>query len=373
MPSSAGKKKDGSGDTVEFASGSFLVVPGGSTGGVLLVSGANVTMFNGSGTPDLNVEAGTLSFSSTWTGGKLTLGGGSFGGSGALTVSGFNWTGGTLGDGGGSLTSSAATISGTADHYMQGGYTWTANGTTTWSGGRLHGLVPTSLAAGNDFQLTSTGTFNIRTDSDFIADPVSDGKQHVFFQSSGTLDKTDTGIPGQTEIEVPFLNTGSAKATNATLTLSGGDGTSHYSFPSYGSFTTMAAGVLEFAGGSFSASTVTNNGTLKMTAGSLHDFGAFSNPAKVVLNGGTFTVAGFTQTSAGEIDANISSAGTGKIVSTASVSLAGTLNAANATSFTPTAGTVYTVLQGTSVTGTCAGSIGTYTLGVGATTVTLTA
>src|SRR5256886_13578807 len=42
-----------SGDTVEFASGSFLVVPGGSTGGVLLVSGANVTMFNGSGTPDL--------------------------------------------------------------------------------------------------------------------------------------------------------------------------------------------------------------------------------------------------------------------------------------------------------------------------------
>src|SRR5436305_14431390 len=56
----------------------------GSTGGVLLVSGANVTMFNGSGTPDLNVEAGTLSFSSTWTGGKLTLGGGSFGGSGAL-------------------------------------------------------------------------------------------------------------------------------------------------------------------------------------------------------------------------------------------------------------------------------------------------
>src|SRR5207249_3370582 len=138
-------KADGSGDTVEFASGSFLVVPGGSTGGVLLVSGANVTMFNGSGTPDLNVEAGTLSFSSTWTGGKLTLGGGSFGGSGALTVSGFNWTGGTLGDGGGSLTSSAATISGTADHYMQGGYTWTANGTTTWSGGPLHGLVPTSL------------------------------------------------------------------------------------------------------------------------------------------------------------------------------------------------------------------------------------
>ena len=67
------------------------------------------------------------------------------------------------------------------------------------------------------------------------------------------------------------------------------------------------------------------------------------------------------------------SAGTGKIVSTASVSLAGTLNAANATSFTPTAGTVYTVLQGTSVTGTCAGSIGTYTLGVGSTTVTLTA
>src|SRR2546429_3322046 len=93
-------KADGSGDTVEFASGSFLVVPGGSTGGVLLVSGANVTMFNGSGTPDLNVEAGTLRFSSTWTGGKLTLGGGRFWGSGAPTGRGFNLTGGTLGDGG---------------------------------------------------------------------------------------------------------------------------------------------------------------------------------------------------------------------------------------------------------------------------------
>src|SRR5204862_8149874 len=98
-PDACALKVDGALAIVEFASGSFLVVPGGSTGGVLLVSGANVTMFNGSGTPDLNVEAGTLSFSSTWTGGKLTLGGGSFGGSGALTVSGFNWTGGTLGDG----------------------------------------------------------------------------------------------------------------------------------------------------------------------------------------------------------------------------------------------------------------------------------
>src|SRR5436190_13532359 len=66
-------KADGSGDTVEFASGSFLVVPGGSTGGVLLVSGANVTMFNGSGTPDLNVQVRTITFSRTWTGGKLTL------------------------------------------------------------------------------------------------------------------------------------------------------------------------------------------------------------------------------------------------------------------------------------------------------------
>src|SRR5947199_3850374 len=34
------------------------------------------------------------SFSSTWTGGKLTLGGGSFGGSGALTVSSDNQTSG---------------------------------------------------------------------------------------------------------------------------------------------------------------------------------------------------------------------------------------------------------------------------------------
>src|SRR5256885_6444723 len=36
-------KADGSGDTVEFASGSFLVVPGGSTGGVLLGSGEHTS------------------------------------------------------------------------------------------------------------------------------------------------------------------------------------------------------------------------------------------------------------------------------------------------------------------------------------------
>src|SRR5439155_13542273 len=61
-------KADGSGDTVEFASGSFLVVADGSTGGVHLTGVPKCAMSIGSGTPDLNVEAGTLSFSSTWTG-----------------------------------------------------------------------------------------------------------------------------------------------------------------------------------------------------------------------------------------------------------------------------------------------------------------
>src|SRR5437588_12395747 len=87
-------KADASGDTVEFAAGTFAVTPGGSTGGVLLVSGANVTMSTGSGTSfgsDLDVEAGTLNFDGTWTGQQATLGGGSFGGSGGLTVNSFAW------------------------------------------------------------------------------------------------------------------------------------------------------------------------------------------------------------------------------------------------------------------------------------------
>src|SRR5438874_12734888 len=97
MPSSAGKKKDGSGDTVEFASGSFLVVPGGSTGGVLLVSGANVRSEERRVGKECSSGGAPLKLKKNRTGGKMTLDGGSIGCSGALTVIGSNWTGGTWG------------------------------------------------------------------------------------------------------------------------------------------------------------------------------------------------------------------------------------------------------------------------------------
>jgi len=39
----------------------------------------------------------------------------------------------------------------------------------------------------------------------------------------------------------------------------------------------------------------------------------------------------------------------------------------------PSPGAIYTAITGSTIAGTCAGSIGTYTLTVGSTTVTLTA
>src|SRR5439155_19557671 len=72
-------KADGSGDTVEFASGSFLVVPGGSTGGVLLVSGRSEERRVGKECRERWVAEGANRYSRTGTGGKLMLGGESCG------------------------------------------------------------------------------------------------------------------------------------------------------------------------------------------------------------------------------------------------------------------------------------------------------
>src|SRR5438105_12754657 len=91
-------KADASGDTVEFAAGTFAVTPGGSTGGVLLVSGANVTMSTGSGTSfGSRSEEHTSELQSRvdFVCRQLPEKRNSFGGSGGLTVNSFAWKGGT--------------------------------------------------------------------------------------------------------------------------------------------------------------------------------------------------------------------------------------------------------------------------------------
>src|SRR5438105_7421716 len=98
--------------------------------GSLLVSGASVSLF-GSGTVlhlNFDVKAGSLSWSNSATLDKLTLEGGSFGGSGTLTVITFDWNGAQLSGGWSTLRSSGGTIQTAAEKQLQAPYTWNNTG-----------------------------------------------------------------------------------------------------------------------------------------------------------------------------------------------------------------------------------------------------
>ncbi|TMD52720.1 MAG: hypothetical protein E6I85_09875 [Chloroflexi bacterium] len=375
-------KPDNSRAVIELQSGTFSSnqVGGGSafSAGSLLVSGASVSLF-GSGTVlhlNFDVKAGSLSWSNSASLDKLTLEGGSFGGSGTLTVSTFDWNGGQLGDGGGSLATSAATIAGSGTHDVLGPFTWTANGTTTWNGGTLNAKAPTTAANGNDFLLDNEGTFNIRADSDFTAQATIAGQPQMFFKNAGTLDKTDTGTAGKTAIEVPLFNSGTVSLTDAILTLAGGDGRDHFGSTPGGTFTIASDATLEIAKGDFAPGTLTNGGTLAVSGGTL-TVGAHSNSAKIRLSGGTLNVQSYTQSATGELDVILSgtTAGTGfgPLKSVGAVSLGGTFNVSNATGYTPATGSTYLIITGSAVSGTFSTTtLNGYTLTMGAATVRLT-
>src|SRR4029077_20513232 len=108
----------------------------------------------------LDVKAGSLQWMFiTATLDALTLEGGSFGGSGNLTVGNFNWNGGQLGGGGGTLSSGNGGIGTAAEKQLQAPYTWNSTGFMSWYGGNLHGLVPG--ASGAKFIINNSGTFDI--------------------------------------------------------------------------------------------------------------------------------------------------------------------------------------------------------------------
>src|SRR5207237_450176 len=130
--------------------------------GSLLVSGASVSLF-GSGTVlhlNFDVKAGSLSWSNSASLDKLTLEGGSFGGSGTLTVSTFDWHGGQLGDGGGTWPSGGTLYTSGVDGqilwqaplFNQGsvedGGGINSNDTLTLSGGDGQSLLPTTYQGG---------------------------------------------------------------------------------------------------------------------------------------------------------------------------------------------------------------------------------
>src|SRR5438105_1324149 len=269
-------KADASGDTVEFAAGTCAVTPGGSTGGVLLVSGANVTMSTGSGTSfgsDLDVEAGTLNFDGTWTGQQLTLGGGSFGGSGGLTVNSFAWKGGTLGDGLGSLTvsGSSALISTSAEHLLAAPYTLNLNGGNWFGGGKLHALVPSSSTA-VFYIYNKSSTFYISDPGSFVVDPKLGGAQYVVFanESGATVYMY---AQGQVVWQAGLFNLGTVdEATNfggGTLTLSGGDGrVLQNRSVSSGLYKADASGdTVEFAAGTFAVTPGGSTGGVLLVSG----------------------------------------------------------------------------------------------------------
>src|SRR5437870_10711780 len=134
------------------------------------------------------------------------------------------------------------------------------------------------------------GVFNNRAGATF--DLTDDGGLFLYtgtpmVTNAGTLRRTTSA--GTASITVPLSNTGTVTVQSGTLRLQG-DSTST------GSFTTSAAGTLEFSSGTHSLSTLSLTGNVLVDGGAVNVAGAYS-ASTTTLNGGTLSVAASTATS----------------------------------------------------------------------------
>jgi hypothetical protein len=249
------------------------------------------------GTQTLSQSASTLALSGTGSSsahGVYALGGtGTLTGSGTLALDGpFNWTGGTNGAPGSSLTviaNGGMNLSGGAK-YLRGG-TLINGGVGSWTAGTItlrDGAAIFSNAPSGELNLQASGT--------------------AFSRASGSGTLCNGGMlrinpgTGTNTIQAPFNNSGSLEVQNGTFALTGG-GTNCSQFTcaagatlNFGSGThwlqngsslTGPGGVLASGtvnvDGAFTATTVTNAGTLTFRSG------ATACVTNLYLKGGTLT------------------------------------------------------------------------------------
>ena len=251
----------------------------------------------------INAGAVTLGFDTTISG--LRQGGGTLGGTGALTLTGpSSWTGGTHTSAGTTRFNDALSISGNGGKGVSGTRVIDLAGTTTWGGNTLNLGNPIFFGNGT---INNSGTFNDTNAFSTLMDTLG----VTSFNNSGTYNKQGGAT---TTIEVPFNNTGAVNVNAGQLHLRGGT--------SSGSFALGAGATLAFTFSTHTLNnaTVSGAGTLQVGGGTaILNNGSYSAPL-LISNG---NLAGSATTFTGPATwtgGNITGAGTTRFENTLAIS-----------------------------------------------------
>jgi hypothetical protein len=287
------------------------------TGGALVLNdtatfASGIDMISGGFTVNTAIDTPTL-----------TMGGGTLGGTGVLTIADtFTWTGGTI-TGTGSLVIAplaTGTIGGFSSKSLDGGRQLVNEGTLTLSGTNL----VLSNGSGPNATLDNRGTFSVTDEADITRSNFTG--QPVFVKNSGTFVKSG---PGTTTSISPtgFTNSG-------LLSIQGG-------VLAFTPFAQTATGITQLAGGNLSASTLTFAGGRVTGVGTITanvtNSGAVFSPGETGTR--TLTIAGtYTQLAGGtlefDLDGTAASGAFDKLAVTGAATLNGTVALRNSLALT---------------------------------------
>jgi hypothetical protein len=300
--------------TLEVDAGTVSLTGGGAEGGAITVAAGAVLGFDGgsftlnnvsaiSSSGTLRIGGGTVNESATLTnGGTLAITAGSLNASGTITTASFTQSGGSLAgtvsvtvsgvtalsaggmEGGsktvqqGGLVAQGALLISGSYIALDGGWTLTADGTTTWTSGTIYfGYNPVGTTLGG------TNTFVNATGASFL-DQNAAGYSIVLnsgtgvFSNAGLFDKTVASGGSTTQISTIFNNqsTGVLAVEAGTMSLTG---------------TVTNSGVFEAVGGTlFAANAITGGGHLVVGTG--------TKTSEIELGGATSQAVVFNGTAA---------------------------------------------------------------------------
>ena len=234
---------------------------------------AGLTLGGDSGTQTL-VTSGTFTLNGDGQGNAnatLNISGGTWGGSGMLTLAGpLNWTGGLITGG---VQCNGGAISGAADKRLVGGRLVNA-GLLTFSGPIFYAYSGASISN------LATATFDITGDVGIIFA----GSGYGTIYNAGLFRKS--GGTGTAGVAMTFNNTGTVLAQTGTLSLQNGGTNS-------GIYSATGAGTLSFGGGTHTldaGSLVTGDGTVGCSGGTANVNGTVATSGTLLVNGGVLNV-----------------------------------------------------------------------------------
>ena len=349
--------------SIVVQSGTLTLSAGGtSTGGTYTISsGATLNLAGGS---DSHTFTGTYTGSGSGTvlvdSGKISAGAGGFTFNFPQGL--FSWQGGTLyASSTNTLTNSGyIALSGASTKIIAG--TLNNNGTITQSGAGNLGMW-----AGCIFNNNSGGVYEIQSDSGIVSG--GGGGAWPTINNAGTLKKT--GGTGTSTIIYSYSSTGTTQATSGTLTFSETIGQissnkltagkwyaegGALSFTKSGNSITTNAAEIKLSGSTAAFSNISglssNTGTLTVTSGcNFTTSAALSNTGTIAVgSSSTLTVTGnYTQSAAATLSTDITDAQStgkyGKLTATGAATLDGTLTINRSTSYEPTVGDTYDIIN----------------------------